>query len=97
MSEVKRYDMVSHNRGMETWDELEQRPDGDYVSYEDYAAMTAERDRLAADLATATARADAFFAEISRANGLMAAALERATVAERELEQIAEDAAGEDL
>lgn len=45
-------------------------------SRNELSAMTAERDRLAADLA---------------------AALERATVAERELEQIAEDAAGEDL
>lgn len=34
---VKRYEMKTKYRGNESWDELEEGPDGMYVRYEDYA------------------------------------------------------------
>lgn len=44
MSEVKRYELVSRNRGMESWNEMQERPDGDYVTFEDFELATKARD-----------------------------------------------------
>lgn len=44
MSEVKRYELVSRNRGMESWNEMQERADGDYVTFEDFELATKARD-----------------------------------------------------
>lgn len=49
MSEVKRYEMKTTYRGHESWDSLEEDKDGSHVSYEDYAALEAKCEALAAE------------------------------------------------
>lgn len=44
---VKRYEMKTKYRGKESWDELEESPDGMYVRYEDFVAS--QREFRAAD------------------------------------------------
>lgn len=39
MSEVKRYEMISVTRCGEGWQELQRDPEGDWVQYDDYAAL----------------------------------------------------------
>lgn len=42
MSEPQRYEMVERTRGMESWHELEHDPEGEWMRYEDYAALAAQ-------------------------------------------------------
>lgn len=39
---VTRYELKTKYRGNESWDELEESPDGMYVSYQDYEKLAAE-------------------------------------------------------
>lgn len=39
---VKRYELKTKYRGNESWDEMEESPDGMYVRYEDYAESQSE-------------------------------------------------------
>ena len=48
MSEVKRYGPMGYDR---LSGYMQQHPEGDYVRHADYAALEAERDALAAELA----------------------------------------------
>lgn len=44
MSEVKRYDLVERVRGMESWSEIQEQRDGDYVLFSDFDLATKARD-----------------------------------------------------
>jgi len=39
--QIKRYDMVLRSRGMESWQDLEQHPEGDYMLHSDHVAARA--------------------------------------------------------
>lgn len=48
-TELKRFEIVSHSRGMESWDALEERADGDYVLFTDYEKAAKVRDEWCAE------------------------------------------------
>ena len=50
MSDVQRYEMRDTSRGYDAWQDLVRDPDGDWVRYEDYATLAAERDALQEEL-----------------------------------------------
>ena len=48
---MKRYDLEDVPRCGERWREMIESPDGDWVNYDDVAAIEAERDRLRVGIA----------------------------------------------
>lgn len=52
----KRYDMVSQVCMGEPWQDLEERPDGDYIRYDDYATLHQQNAELASECEKAFAR-----------------------------------------
>jgi O6-methylguanine-DNA--protein-cysteine methyltransferase len=44
--EIQRYDMIGMTLGGEAWQELKQYPEGDWMRYEDYAALLASHEEL---------------------------------------------------
>lgn len=55
---VKRYEMDVQQRGGMVFEQMKETHDGDYVAYEDYAALEAERDALALKLHEAASIAE---------------------------------------
>lgn len=66
--QVTRYSMQDRSRGYDSWQELVRDPDGDWVSYEDYAKIVRENARLKERLMTAANTCDTWARE-SRAGG----------------------------
>lgn len=69
---VTRYELKTKYRGNESWDELNESPDGMYVSYQDYVKLAEENAGLKDEISNITfMRDDDFFGSTQRAQEVM--------------------------